>query len=128
MAMRVKNIDIIIESDDDLFNRAEKVFSDLDDGRLPEEPKERLSFETLDVLRKILTRKRLELLHVIKHQQPRSIYELSKIVKRDMKNIRDDLAKLEKIGLIDLVRDIDDPRESIIPVIKYDKLLVGIEI
>ena len=128
MAMRIKNIDIIIESKEDFYNRAEKVFSEIDEGKFPDELEERLSFESLDDLRKVLTPKRLELLHMIKHEEPKSIYELAKIARRDIKNIRDDLSKLETSGLIEMVRNTDDPRRSIIPVLKYDKLLVGIEI
>ncbi len=128
MAMRIKNIDIVIESETDFYNRAEKVFSDIDEGKFPDELEKRLSFDSLDGLRKVLTAKRLELLHIIKHEEPGSIYELAKIAQRDIKNIRDDLSKLETLGLIEMVRDIDDPRRSMIPVLRYDKLLVGIEI
>ena len=127
MEMRVKNIDVVIESDEYFYKRAEKVFSDLDEGKFPDEVEERLSFKNLDSLRKILTPKRLALLHIIKHEEPKSIYELSKIAQRDITNIRDDLSKLETLGLIEMV-DLDDPRKSIMPVLKYDKLLVGIEI
>jgi len=126
--MRIKNIDIVIESETDFYNRAEKVFSDIDEGKFPDELEKRISFDSLDGLRKVLTAKRLELLHIIKHEEPGSIYELAKIAQRDIKNIRDDLSKLETLGLIEMVRDIDDPRRSMIPVLRYDKLLVGIEI
>jgi len=127
MEMRVKNIDVVIESDEYFYKRAEKVFSDLDEGKFPDELEERLSFKNLDSLRKILTPKRLSLLHIIKHEEPKSIYELSRIARRDITNIRDDLSKLETLGLIEMV-DLDDPRKSRMPVLKYDKLLVGIEI
>ena len=128
MAMKVKNIDIIIESEEEFFKRAGKVFSKLDKEKTPNKFQERLSFENLDALRKVLTKQRLKLLHVIKHKQPKSIYELSKITKRDMKNIRDDLSKLESLGLIELVKDTKQSREPLIPIIKFDKLQVGIEI
>ena len=128
MEMRVKNIDIVIESEEDFCKRAQKVFSDLDEGILPDDQEEKLSFESLDSLRKVLTPKRLELLHIIKDEEPKSIYELAKLTQRNIKNIRNDLSKLEKLGLIEMVKDVDDARNSIMPVLKYDKLLVGIEI
>ena len=128
MEMRVKNIDIVIESEEDFCKRAQKVFSDLDEGILPDDLEEKLSFESLDSLRKVLTPKRLELLHIIKDEEPKSIYELAKLTQRNIKNIRNDLSKLEKLGLIEMVKDVDDARNSIMPVLKYDKLLVGIEI
>ena len=128
MGIKVKNIDIVIESDEEFFQRAEKVFSDLDKKKLPNKLKTRLSFQTLDSFRKILTKQRLKLLHVIKHQHPKSIYELAKMTKRDMKNIRDDLSKLQELGLIELVKEKENKRKPLIPITKYDKLQVSIEI
>ena len=98
MGIKVKNIDIVIESDEEFFQRSEKIFSNLDKKKLPNKLKERLSFQNLDTFRKILTKQRLRVLHVIKHQHPKSIYELAKITKRDIKNIRDDLSKLKELG------------------------------
>ena len=128
MGIKVKNIEIVIESDEEFFQRAEKVFSDLDKKKLPSKLKERLSFQNLDSFRKILTKQRLKVLHVIKHQHPKSIYELAKMTKRDMKNIRDDLSKLKELGLIELIKEKENKREPLIPVTKYDKLQVSIEI
>ena len=128
MGIKVKNIDIIIESDEEFFQRTQKVFSDLDKKKLPSKLKERLSFQNLDSFRKILTKQRLKFLHVIKHQHPKSIYELAKITKRDMKNIRDDLSKLKELGLIEMIKEKENKREPLIPVAKYDKLQVSIEI
>jgi len=128
MGIKVKNIDIVIESDEEFFQRAQKVFSDLDKKKLPSKFKERLSFQNLDSFRKILTKQRLKVLHIIKHQHPKSIYELAKMTKRDMKNIRDDLSKLKELGLIEMVKEKENKREPLIPVTKYDKLQVSIEI
>ena len=128
MEVKVKNIDIIIESEDEFFQRAERIFTDLDHNIIPSEVVERLSFDNLDQLRQVITKKRLELLHVIKHHHPKSIYALAKITNRDITNIRDDLSKLEVLGLVEMVQDTSDPRAPLIPNIKYDKLLVSIEL
>jgi len=128
MGIKVKNIDIVIESDEEFFQRAQKVFSDLDKKKLPGKLKERLSFQNLDSFRKILTKQRLKVLHIIKHKHPKSIYELAKMTKRDMKNIRDDLSKLKELGLIEMVKEKENRREPLIPITKYDKLQVSIEI
>jgi len=128
MGIKVKNIEIVIESDEEFFQRAQKVFSDLDKKKLPSKLKERLSFQNLDSFRKILTKQRLKVLHVIKHQHPKSIYELAKMTKRDIKNIRDDLSKLKELGLIELIKEKENKREPLIPITKYDKLQVSIEI
>ena len=76
-------------------------------------------------MRKVLTEKRLELLHIIKEQQPDSVYELSKIVKRDLKNINSDLDLLRDIGLVSMSRA-RKGRERIIPRVNYDKIQLEI--
>jgi hypothetical protein len=48
----------------------------------------------------LLTRNRLALLRGIRAQRPGSIYELAKTVKRDLKNVQQDLRILEEYGLI----------------------------
>ena len=42
----------------------------------------------------------MELLHAIKHNKPKSIYELAKITKREYKNVYDDVELLFRLGLI----------------------------
>ncbi|MBI2349923.1 MAG: hypothetical protein HYV00_00290 [Deltaproteobacteria bacterium] len=76
-------------------------------------------------MRKVLTEKRLELLHIIKDQQPDSVYELSKIVKRDLKNINSDLELLRDIGLVSMSKA-RQGRERVIPRVNYDKIQLEI--
>ena len=42
----------------------------------------------------------MELLSIIKHKNPKSVYELAKISKRAYKNVHDDIVLLEQLGLI----------------------------
>src|SRR5574340_763562 len=58
-------------------------------------------FTSFEAFRKILTPKRLELLHIIKIQKPSSINELARMAKRDVKNVAEDVKYLEQIGLIE---------------------------
>ncbi|MGH7333367.1 MAG: hypothetical protein ACREKS_11630 [Candidatus Rokuibacteriota bacterium] len=57
-------------------------------------------FTSIEAVRNLLTRKRLALLRAIRAQHPRSIYELTKTVSRDLKNVQQDLRILERYGLI----------------------------
>jgi predicted transcriptional regulator len=57
-------------------------------------------FTSIEAARNLLTRNRLALLRVIRAQRPGSIYELAKKVKRDLKNVQQDLRILEEYGLI----------------------------
>lgn len=82
-------------------------------------------FTSLEAMRKILTEKRLELLRAIKENEPESVYELSKIVKRDIKNVNEDLELLKSIGLVSMTRA-RKGRERLIPRVNYDKIQLEI--
>ena len=57
-------------------------------------------FTSIEAARNLLTPNRLALLRSIRAQRPTSIYELAKRLKRDAKNVQDDLRLLEEYGLI----------------------------
>ena len=60
-----------------------------------------LAFPTIAEFRKVFTDKRIELLKIIRNHEPVSIYALAKILKRDYKNVYQDVKFLENLGLID---------------------------
>lgn len=95
-----KNIKIEIKDDKgsarefiDAWHRAEK-------GESSEEPVNRVYFQNLGTLLKILTPRRLELLKTIHHKGDTSIRALAALLKRDYKNVYQDVKSLEAIGLI----------------------------
>ncbi len=90
-------------------------------------PHEEVSFQNIDTLRKVLTEKRLELLHVIKHHSPRSIYELAKIVNRDLKSVNTDIGVLVDLGLVSL-ETLRQERIRTRPIVAFNKLHVEIAI
>ena len=51
-------------------------------------------------VRNLLTPNRLALLRAVRSGRPGSIYELSRMVNRDLKNVQDDLRILETYGLV----------------------------
>jgi predicted transcriptional regulator len=81
-------------------------------------------FTSFEAFRKILTPKRLELLHIIKIQKPSSINELARMAKRDVKNVADDVKYLEQIGLIEK-KETDNKTA---PVTKYDRIALEIAV
>jgi len=89
--------------------------------------KKGLYFENLDAMRKVLTPKRLELLHTIKEKQPQSVYKLAKLMNRDLKNVTQDLAFLERLGLVELKKT-KDKRAKTTPSVDYDKILLEIAV
>jgi len=51
-------------------------------------------------VRRVLTERRLELLKTIRDRKPSSVYELAKMVDRDLKNVLQDLSYLEELGIV----------------------------
>lgn len=87
-------------------------------------PEKGLYFTSFEVFRRALTPKRLELLRLIKTQKPRSINELARIAKRDVKNVADDVKYLRQIGLVE-TKETD---HKTTPVIKYDRIALEIAV
>lgn len=56
----------------------------------------------LPIPRCVLTEPRLTLLQTIRTRRPQSIAALAKLVKRDFKNVREDVTILSDLGLIEL--------------------------
>lgn len=75
-------------------------------------------FTSFEALRKVLTPKRLELLHIIKMKKPSSINGLARMAKRDLKNVADDVKYLERVGLIEKKKNVKSMELSV----TYDKL------
>ena len=90
-------------------------------------PRRELSFETVDTLRKVITKRRLELLHMIAKKQPESVYELAHLVDRDLKSVNTDLKELVRLGLVDLERS-EEARKKVKPIVTYDTLNIEIEV
>ena len=124
--MKVKNIKIAIKSDKELFNEIKEVWNKLEKGEKVKKH-EGISFANLDVMRKVLTEERLRILKTIKKDHPSSIYELAKILKRDIKNTFDDVQYLAEVGLVELKKS-KVGREKITPLVNYDKILLEIPV
>jgi predicted transcriptional regulator len=58
-------------------------------------------FVSVEAMRQVLTEPRLILLHTIRTRHPRSIAELSKLLRRDFKNVRADVKILGDLGLVE---------------------------
>lgn len=78
-------------------------------------------------MRKVLTEERLKILKTIKKEQPSSIYELAKILKRDKKNTFDDVQYLTQVGFIE-IKKTKEGREKTTPLVKYDKIFLEIPV
>ncbi|ADC66172.1 regulatory protein ArsR [Ferroglobus placidus DSM 10642] len=89
---------------------------------------ERIVFESYEALRKILTPERLKILHVIKEKNPKSVYELAKLLGRNRRNVIKDLEILEMLGLVKFVEEKKGKRRRKVPVVPYDEIEVSIPV
>src|SRR3989338_1112813 len=123
--MKVKNIAVEIKSLKDVLEAAARVMGDLSKGKHVK-PKKGLSFGSVGSFREFITPKRIELLQVIKHKHPESIYELAKLTNREIKSVVVDIKILEKYGLMDTKKVHVKGGYKVRPIFDYDKLTVDI--
>ena len=124
--MKVRDIRISIKSKEDLFKEVKGVWKRLEKGESMKR-REEISFENTGAMRKILSEERLRILKTIKKEHPKSIYELSKLLKRDIKNTFDDVQFLAQIGLIELKKT-RVGRGKTTPKVNFDRILLEIPV
>lgn len=126
--MKVKNVVIGIKSIDEVLDRAKGVMGRLERGEQVKKTKPGIYFESLEVMRKAITHERMKILKVIKEKHPASIYELAKLLNRNLKNVSDDVHYLAELGLIELEKGKSNGREKTTPVVDYDKIMLEIPV
>ena len=124
--MKIKNIRIAIRGEKELFEEVKEVWGKLERGEKVKKH-QAIYFEGLDVMRKVLTEERLKIVKAIRKNHPASIYELAKILRRDVKNTFDDVQFLAQAGLVELKKT-KDIREKTTPKVDYDKIVLEITV
>ena len=94
----------------------------------PGSSKKDYNFSGISALRQLLSNEKARILHVIKNQKPKSIYELSKILNRGFKSVNDDLKLLERFGFIEFIEEKTKNRKRHRPEIIVDSLIVNFNI
>jgi len=94
-----KTLTIRIKSADKALGEFRKTFKDVE-ARRRVRKREGVYFTSIEAARNLLTRNRLALLRAVRSERPGSIYELSRMVNRDLKNVQEDLRILETYGLV----------------------------
>ena len=85
-------------------------------------------FSDIKLLRNLLSNEKSRILYTLKSKDPRSIYELAKILGRDFKSVREDIKILERFGFIEFHAEKTGNRESLKPILVIDSLQIQIEI
>ena len=122
--MNVKKINIGIKSLDESLRDFADTWKEIESGKKVKK-EEGIYFESIDAVRSVLTNNRLLILKTIKEKHPKSIYELSKILGRNLKNVNQDLDMLFRIGLVELKKEKTD-KNRIIPFVNYNEIMFAI--
>ena len=85
-------------------------------------PKKGTYVADVETARAIFTDGRLRIVQALKEKSPQSIYELAKILKRDFKNVYDDIHFLVQLGIVRVDEKKTGRREKK-PVLLSDKIL-----
>ena len=97
-------------------------------GPVPKGSREEVGFTSIEAARNFLTRERLSLLHAIRIRRPESLYELAKLVKRDFKNVQEDVRLLERHGLVRITPETRGKRKVKVPRVSFQEIALRIAI
>jgi predicted transcriptional regulator len=86
------------------------------------------NFSGLLALRQLLSNEKARIIHVIKTQNPGSIYELARKLGRGFKSVNDDIRLLERFGFIELREEKTKNRIRYKPEVVVDSVKINFEI
>lgn len=117
MAVRTRTKEITITDDRGAFTSFFKKIAG---------EKSDFDFKGLASLRSLLSNEKARILHIIKTRNPKSIYDVAKMLQRDFKSVSEDIKLLEEFGFIDLIKENTGSRKRLKPVIVIDTLKIEI--
>ena len=85
-------------------------------------------FSGILALRQLLSNEKARILHVIKTQKPKSIYDLAKKLGRGFKSVNDDIKLLERFGFIELIEEKTKNRIRHKPEIIVDTITIHLKV
>jgi predicted transcriptional regulator len=90
---------------------------------LKENPEKTIKLEEILITDLSIGTSEVELLNIIKNENPKSVRELAKIIEKDPSNIQNKTNQLAKEGLISFKKGL---KNSKIPYLNYDKIEIAI--
>ena len=123
-----RTLRIKIRSVDDVMDDFRKAFKAAESNRRVRR-REGVYFTSIEAARNLLTPNRLALLRAVRSKRPGSIYELAKVVGRDLKNVQDDLRLLERYGLVRMTNGTRSGKRKVrVPKALFDQIELKIAI
>jgi predicted transcriptional regulator len=115
--MKLKTVRFVVESPEVVTERWSKALR----GKLSSSSKDEIiSVGSWEILAKIFSGSRLQILSVIVAAKPKSILELAKLINKDFKNVHSDVKFLAGIGLLELKTTKSSRR--VMPVAKFSEI------
>lgn len=115
--MKLKTVRIIVEPLEGLNERWKKALQ----GKLKAKGNEEIiSVTSWEILGKVLSPPRLQILSAILQMKPRSIAQLAKLMKKNFKNVHSDVKFLADLGLIELKQE--GSRGTLVPIAKFNEI------
>ena len=124
--MNVKKIDIGIKGLTESLKDFSEAWKKISSGKKVRK-EEGIYFDSIDTMRAVLTNNRLLILKTIRERKPGSVYELAKMLNRDLKNVNQDLKMLSEVGLVTLEKTEAD-KKRVVPHVDYAKILLEISV
>lgn len=121
--MKVKKIFVGVKPLDDILKEAGETFEHLAKGKAVKH-KRAIYFAGLKEMRRVLTERRLEILKTIRDRKPSSVYELARMVDRDLKSVLQDLSYLEELDIVAISRT----GVKKIPHFDYDRISIEVAV
>jgi len=114
-----QNILVATVGDEDIYEEGLEAIHRMKEGEPIDEPAV-LSFADEEQLAEVFDGRTYSLLRVIRNDEPESIRATARLVGRDVKNVHQELTKLEALGVIRF----EEEGRSKKPVFPYDDLLI----
>ena len=125
--MKIKHIRLQVKTLDEMAADFKRVWKDAGKGKSVREAAETICFDSVEDMQKFLSPERIRLLKTVHEKKPKSIYELAKMLKRDRKNVTEDVKMLEGVGLIER-KAIKRGKEKVELVVDYDRIQMDIAV
>ena len=125
--IKTKELKLYIEDIGEFKKKIKEELRAIDRNKSKKLKEDSITFQSLDQLRKFLTHKRLELLRVIRHKKPKSVYELAKLVERTSENVNTDIKFLKQLGFVETTK-VKEIRKKLVPEVNYDKMTLEISV
>jgi predicted transcriptional regulator len=123
----MKTVTFSIRSLGDVADDFAKTFDAVRTGRRVQS-RDEVGFTSIEAARNFLTRERLALMRTIRTRHPGSLYELAKMVKRDFKNVQEDIGILERHGLVRISKQPRGKRQVKVPQVLFEEIALKIAI